>query len=70
MKQITVKIGGMGCEHCKNRVEEYLNKQDGVTAKVSLENNNATISYDAEKVKLADIKKYIEDTEYEYLGEE
>lgn len=70
MKKITVKIGGMGCEHCKRTIEEYLNKQEGITAKVSLENNNATISYDEEKVKLDDIKKYIEDTEYEYLGEE
>ncbi len=70
MKQITVKIGGMGCEHCKKTIEEYLNNKEGINAKVSLENNNATISYDEKKINLADIKKYIEDTNYEYLGEE
>lgn len=67
MKKI-VKIGKMGCEHCRQTIEEYLKKQ-GVKAKVSLENNNATIECD-EKITLDDIKRYIEETGYEYLGEE
>ena len=70
MKKVVVKIGGMGCEHCKNTIEEYLNNQDGINAKVSLENENATIEYDEEKVSIEDIKQYIEDTDYEFLGEE
>jgi len=70
MKKVIVKIGGMGCERCKNTIEEYLNNQDGINAKVSLENENATIEYDEEKVNIEDIKQYIEDTDYEFLGEE
>ena len=70
MKKITVKIGGMGCEHCQKTIEEYLNNQEGIRAKVSLEKENAVIEYDEDKVSIDDIKKYILDTEYEYLGEE
>lgn len=68
MKKVTVKIGGMGCEHCKNTIEEYLNKQEGIKAVVSLENNNASIEYDDSKLSLDDIETFIEDTDYEYLG--
>lgn len=70
MKTIIIKIGGMGCEHCKNTIEQYLNKQEGINTKVSLKNEKATVEYDEEKVTLEDIKRFIEETGYDYLGEE
>jgi copper chaperone CopZ len=39
----TISIGGMSCGHCKARVEEYLNKIEGVRARVDLKKNKATI---------------------------
>jgi copper chaperone CopZ len=39
----TISIGGMSCGHCKARVEEFLNKIEGVKAKVDLKKNKATI---------------------------
>ncbi len=39
----TIFIEGMSCNHCSNRVEEALNKIEGVTAKVNLEKNSATV---------------------------
>ena len=36
VKQRTVIIEGMTCEHCKARVESRLNELDGVSAKVNL----------------------------------
>ena len=69
MKKVTIKIGGMGCEHCKRKIEEYLNGK-GVETKVYLEHSNASIKYDDTKLTLEDIKKYIEDVGYDYLGVE
>jgi copper chaperone len=34
--QKRVQIEGMTCEHCKNRVENALNRLEGVSAKVNL----------------------------------
>lgn len=33
--QKTFKVGGMHCEHCKNRVEEVVNDINGVAGKVN-----------------------------------
>ena len=37
-----IDIAGMHCEKCSTSVTEALNKLDGVTAEVSLENNSAS----------------------------
>lgn len=41
----TVKIGidGMTCTHCKTRVENALNSEEGVWAEVDLEDHSATV---------------------------
>lgn len=51
----TLKISGMHCEHCANTVTNALNGLDGVTAKVSLKENCAEVSYDRE-IDLVDLK--------------
>ncbi|WP_300279778.1 heavy-metal-associated domain-containing protein [Peptacetobacter sp.] len=44
MKRI-VKIEGMGCQHCINRITEALSALDGVEVlEVSLENKSATVN--------------------------
>lgn len=44
MKRI-VKIKGMGCQHCINRITEALSALDGVEVlEVSLENKSATVN--------------------------
>ncbi len=40
----TVKINGMTCENCANRVEWAINDIDGLVAKVNLKKNEATVS--------------------------
>ena len=42
----TVKISGMHCDHCVRSVTEAINKIDGASAKVSLKNETAVVSYD------------------------
>ena len=41
-------IEGMTCENCEIRVENALNRIDGVAAKVSWTKKTATVSYSAE----------------------
>ena len=51
MKDIKLKIEGMHCTGCSSRLEKVLNNIEGVEkAKVSLEEEEAVITYDNEKV--------------------
>lgn len=44
----TLIIEGMHCENCEIRVENALNRLDGVACKVNLKKKTATISYSKE----------------------
>lgn len=46
--QKRVQIEGMTCEHCKNRVENALNRLEGVSAKVNLKKKTAVVSMEKE----------------------
>ena len=62
MKEIKLKIEGMHCAGCSNRLEKILNNVDGVeSAKVSLEEKLADIKYNEEDVELNTILQGIED---------
>lgn len=62
MKEIKLKIEGMHCAGCSNRLEKILNNVDGVeSAKVSLEEKSADIKYNEEEVELNKILQEIED---------
>lgn len=62
MKEIKLKIEGMHCAGCSNRLEKILNNVDGVeSAKVSLEEKSADIKYNEEELELNTILQEIED---------
>ena len=62
MREIKLKIEGMHCVGCSNRLEKILNNVDGVeSAKVSLEEKSADIKYNEEEVELNKILQEIED---------
>ena len=62
MKETNLKIEGMHCTGCSTRLEKVLYNLEGVeTAKVSLEENKATIKYDETKINIENIKEAIED---------
>ena len=64
MKNYVLKIEGMKCEGCKNRLENYLNNQDGIIkAVVSLEKNEAYVQCE-ENVSIDDLKKFVSDVEF------
>lgn len=66
VKQRTVVIDGMTCEHCKARVESRLNSLDGVLAKVNLKRKTAVVSMEKD-VQDEVIKKAIENAGYEVI---
>ena len=69
MKTIILSIGGMSCSACRNGIEKYLNKQNGIfDAKVNLVMANATITYDEKILDIPKIEKYIEKSGYKSLG--
>ncbi|WP_019413641.1 copper chaperone CopZ [Paenisporosarcina sp. TG20] len=54
MKKTTLKITGMSCAHCVNKIETALQGLQGVEkAKVNLKKGTAKIKYD-EKVQILD----------------
>ncbi len=62
MREIKLKIEGMHCAGCSNRLEKILNNVDGIeSAKVSLEEKSADIKYNEEEVELNTILQEIED---------
>ena len=62
MKEIKLKIEGMHCAGCSNRLEKILNNVDGIeSAKVSVEEKSADIKYNEEEVELNTILQEIED---------
>lgn len=67
VKQRTVMIEGMTCEHCKSRVESRLNALDGVSARVNLKKKTAVVSMEKD---VADevIQKAIENEGYEVVN--
>ena len=55
-----LKIGGMSCAVCANRIEKGLGKMVGVDkAVVNFAVGKAAITYDAKQVSLTDIAKKV-----------
>ncbi len=61
----TIKIKGMTCAACANRIERNLNKVDGIIkANVNLATEKANLEIDPEKVDIKTVKNIIEKTGY------
>ncbi|MBO8164895.1 MAG: copper-translocating P-type ATPase [Brevibacillus sp.] len=64
-KQATLHITGMTCAACALRIEKSLNKMDGVTqASVNLALEKASVTYDPDKVDIAEVEQKIRDLGY------
>ena len=62
-KKVEIKVDGMTCNGCVNKVKTTLEESDGVkSAKVSLKENSAVILYDDSKTDEASLKKAIQKT--------
>ena len=67
-KPITVKINTptVQCEKCKNRIEEYLEYEEGITkVTVDYKQKKTTVTYYADRTNLENIKEAIANTGYD-----
>ncbi len=68
MNKETIKISGMTCAACAQRVEKAIAKLDGIAKiSVNLATEKATIEYDSQVIRLSAIKQCIEKTGYKAL---
>ena len=65
LKEERIKVTGMTCSACANRVERVIKKLDGVeTASVNFATEILSVKYDNDKVKRNDIENTIEKSGY------
>jgi copper chaperone len=64
MKQVTLQVNGMSCQHCVNSIEKAV-KEIGGAAHVDLKNNSVTVEYDENKSSVDAIKEAIEEQGYD-----
>ena len=68
MNKIILKIDGMHCNGCSERLEKALNNKDNIKhAKVSFKKKEAEIEFD--KITKKEIEDYIEEIGFKSLGE-
>lgn len=65
MEDITLKVGGMSCQHCVSAITQALMDLGGMKeVDVSLERGTVHAQYEEDKVTLEKIKNAIEDIGY------
>ncbi len=68
MNKVILKIGGMSCSACSNRLEKHLNSKEGILkASVNLVLSEAVIEYD-DTLTLKDLESFVKEAGYESLG--
>ncbi len=66
MKNIIIKIKGMGCQNCVNAVSESLKELEGISkVNVSLEKESAEVEFDETKINADKMIETIKELEYE-----
>ncbi|AZS15505.1 copper ion binding protein [Paenibacillus lutimineralis] len=66
MKNITLKVQGMSCQHCVNSIEGAL-KEIGAIGKVDLNSESVDVTFEESQVSMELIKETIEDQGYHVL---
>ncbi|MCL6638360.1 MAG: copper ion binding protein [Firmicutes bacterium] len=69
MEQVTLKVEGMSCSHCKAAVEKALKGVPGVQgADVDLAAKTVKVSYDGKKAGKNDLARAIAEAGYDVVG--
>ncbi|RJE91358.1 copper chaperone [Paenibacillus sp. 1011MAR3C5] len=66
MKNITLQVEGMSCQHCVHSIEGAL-LEIGAKGKVDLKNNSVDVSFDENQLTIEIIKETIEDQGYDVM---
>lgn len=66
MEKILVSVRGMSCQRCVQSVTSALEALPGVErVEVSLATGNANVTYDADRVSVADLRRAIDDAGFD-----
>lgn len=65
MKEINLKVKGMHCEGCENRIKNSLGTIDGVDEVIASHIDGTVLIKTNKKIDLKDIKERIEDLGFE-----
>lgn len=66
---VVLKVGGMTCVMCANTIEGTLSNLDGVVeVNVNVSSEKVYVTYNPKIVSIAEMKKAIEESGYQYLG--
>jgi Cu+-exporting ATPase len=69
-KKAEIKVSGMSCASCALNVEKSLKSLEGVEeAHVNIGTEKATVEYDSEKLKLAELENAVEEAGYSVVNE-
>ncbi|USG66233.1 copper ion binding protein [Brevibacillus ruminantium] len=66
MKNVTLKVEGMSCNHCVQSIEKAL-KEIGAAGKVDLAGKSVEVTFDENNLTEAAIKEAIEDQGYDVV---
>lgn len=66
MKNITLQVKGMSCQHCVNSIEGAL-KEIGAVGKVDLKDESVNVSFDENQISIDRIKETIEEQGYDVV---
>jgi Cu+-exporting ATPase len=70
-ESVTIKIGGMTCAMCVQTIESALKGLDGgIDASVNLSSEKAYVTYNPSVTSIANMKRAIEESGYQFLGTE
>ena len=67
MKEITINIEGMSCQHCVMRVKKAIEGIAGISG-VSVEVGSAKVTFDEAKIRQADIENAVVKAGYKIKG--
>ena len=68
-KIIEIKIDGMHCEHCANKVKDILEEKNDIkNVKLDLKKGIAKLKVEDKNIDLKDIENSINELGYEYKG--
>ena len=69
MRQLSLVVPAISCDHCKHTVETTLKQFDGVQdAIVDIANKRVALSYDPDKVELSKLEEALSEEGYEVAG--
>ncbi len=66
MRQLSLVVPAISCDHCKHTVESTLKQFDGVQdAIVDIANKRVALSYDPDKVELTKLEEALSEEGYD-----